>query len=76
MRKQIYLYTYDKNLPAKGWIQRCNICECYTSRIIIYKLDQDYEYLAHLCNTCKRKKYQETERFKIICNRKIIKYFD
>ncbi len=71
MREKIYVYSISNSLPKNGWIQKCNNCNTYTSRLILFKEDLKYEFWVHLCPECQRKNINNSDKFIKLCQRKI-----
>ena len=63
--KQAYIFMVSKNLPIRGWFQRCLVCDTITAQKQLYKINNGIYMYYYRCSPCKKKYLREIESLDI-----------
>ena len=77
IKKKLYIYFENDRMPKGGWMQSCFSCSIFTAKTLIFREDDNYEYIVYICNHCKKTLVNKDKniKFKERCIKFIDKYF-
>jgi hypothetical protein len=77
IKKKLYIYFENDRMPKGGWMQSCFSCSIFTAKTLIFREDDNDEYIVYICNHCKKKLVNKDKniKFKERCIKFIDKYF-
>lgn len=77
IKKKLYIYFENDRMPKGGWMQSCFSCSIFTAKTLIFREDDNDEYIVYICNHCKKTLLNKDKniKFKERCIKFIDKYF-
>jgi len=77
IKKKLYIYFENDRMPKGGWMQSCFSCSIFTAKTLIFREDDNDEYIVYICNHCKKTLVNKDKniKFKERCIKFIDKYF-